>query len=264
MKNRITELFIKRSKNILSVYFTAGYPQLNDTEKIISLLESSGADMIEIGIPFSDPLADGEIIQKSSSQALKNGMTLNILFRQLRDIRKEVSLPLILMGYLNPILQYGIEKFVNKCVETGIDGVIIPDLPPEIYSEQYKNIFEQNNLSNIILITPDTKPERVKLLDSMSSGFLYLVSSSSTTGSKASLNESSFSKINMLEINNPMMIGFGISDNESFLKACSLGNGAIIGSAFIKAISTGIPDENIPNFINSILKNKKIELIVNE
>ena len=261
MQNRLTKLFSKKTKNILSVYFTAGYPKLNDTELIIKLLQSSGADIIEIGIPFSDPIADGELIQKSSSQALQNGMTLSILFEQLNEIRKNVSIPLILMGYLNPILQYGIKNFVHKCVETGIDGVIIPDLPPEIYIKEYKSLFEKNNLSNILLITPDTKPERVKFIDSISTGFIYLVSSSSTTGKKASFNIGSFSKLELSSIDNPVLIGFGITDRESFTKACSIADGAIIGSAFIKAISNGIPEDTISHFIDSILKIKKPQTV---
>lgn len=253
MKNRITELFEKKRKNVLSIFFTAGYPILNDTAKIIKLLEKSGADMVEIGIPFSDPLADGIVIQKSSEQALKNGMNLKLLFEQLKDIRKEVKVPLVFMGYLNPVLQFGMEQFVLKCRETGIDGVILPDLPPEIYTNVYKTLFEENDLSKIFLVTPKTTPKRIQEIDSISEGFIYMVSSSSTTGNKAMFDEGNYSRINSLSLKNPVLIGFGISDNKTFSKANDFANGAIIGSAFIRAIAEGKPEEKIPEFISSIL-----------
>jgi tryptophan synthase alpha chain len=239
MENRITALFGRKDKNILSVYFTAGYPELNDTTTIIAELEKNGADLIEIGMPFSDPVADGPVIQQSSEIALKNGMTINLLFGQLKEIRKSVSIPLILMGYLNPVMQYGIEDFCRKCRETGIDGTIIPDLPIEIYEADYKEIFEENLLSNIFLVTPQTMEERIRKIDSLTTGFIYLVSSSSTTGAKASVNEEQiayFERIHKMNLQSKRLIGFGISDKPSFERASESANGAIIGSAFIKSL----------------------------
>lgn len=240
MENRIIKLFKREDKNILSIYFTAGYPELNDTKTIITELEKSGADLIEIGMPFSDPVADGPVIQQSSEIALQNGMTIKLLFEQLKDIRKSVSIPLILMGYLNPVLQYGIEEFCNKCHEAGIDGTIIPDLPLEIYEAQYKEIFEEHSMSNIFLITPLTSDERIRKIDAASTGFIYLVSSSSTTGAKGAVNEeqiSYFERIRSMNLRSKQLIGFGISDKASFEKASGYANGAIIGSAFIKALA---------------------------
>lgn len=240
MENRITSLFKRKDKNILSIYFTAGYPELYDTQTIISELGKSGADLIEIGMPFSDPVADGLVIQHSSDIALKNGMTINLLFGQLKEIRKSVSIPLILMGYLNPVMQYGIENFCKKCMETGIDGTIIPDLPLEIYEAEYKEIFEKNLLSNIFLITPQTTDERIRKIDAASTGFIYMVSSSSTTGVKGAVNEeqvSYFERISNMNLRSKLLIGFGISDKASFEKASGYANGAIIGSAFVKALA---------------------------
>ena len=242
MKNRITALFERKDKNILSIYFTAGYPKLNDTYSIIAELENSGADLIEIGMPFSDPVADGPVIQHSSEIALKNGMTVHLLLEQLKDIRKSISLPLILMGYLNPVMQYGIVDFCKKCKEIGIDGTIIPDLPLEIYEEEYKEIFEENSLSNIFLVTPQTSDERIRKIDSLSTGFIYLVSSSSTTGVKGSVNQvqiSYFDRICKMNLASKLLIGFGISDKDSFEKASGFANGAIIGSAFVKTLAGG-------------------------
>ena len=240
MKNRITALFERKNKNILSIYFTAGYPKLNDTQTIIKELEKSGADLIEIGMPFSDPVADGPVIQRSSEIALKNGMTVHLLFEQLKEIRKSISIPLILMGYLNPVMQYGIEDFCKKCKKIGIDGTIIPDLPLEIYEEEYKEIYEENALSNIFLVTPQTSYERIRKIDLLSTGFIYLVSSSSTTGVKGSVNDEQvtyFDRIRKMNLDSKLMIGFGISDKDSFEKASGFANGAIIGSAFIKALT---------------------------
>lgn len=239
MKNRITLLFEKKDEKILSIYFTAGYPELNDTLKIISQLEKSGADLVEIGMPFSDPVADGPVIQQSSEEALKNGMTIHLLFEQLKHIRKSISIPLILMGYLNPVMQYGIEDFCKKCKEIGIDGTIIPDLPLEIYETEYKAIFERNSLSNIFLVTPQTSDERIRKIDERSTGFIYMVSSSSTTGVKDAVNEaqiSYFERIRAMHLHSKRLIGFGISDKASFEKSSGYANGAIIGSAFIKAL----------------------------
>jgi tryptophan synthase alpha chain len=240
MKNRITSLFQRKDKNLLSIYFTAGYPGLNDTQTIISELEKNGADLIEIGMPFSDPVADGVVIQQSSETALKNGMTVALLFEQLKEIRKSVSIPLILMGYLNPVMQYGIVNFCKKCNETGIDGTIIPDLPLEIYEAEYKELFEANSLSNIFMVTPQSYEERIIKIDKLSNGFIYIVSSASTTGTKNVVNDeqiSYFERIRDLNLRSRKLIGFGISDQVSFDNACRYSNGAIIGSTFIKALA---------------------------
>ena len=243
--NRI-EKKLSEEKKILSVYFTAGFPRLNDTKKIISKLEKNNVDLIEVGIPFSDPLADGETIQKSSKKAIENGMTIHTLFAQLKDLRKKVKIPVILMGYLNPIIQFGIEKFCIKSKEIGIDGLIIPDLPIEIFIEEFKDLFNKNNLFNIFLITPQTSEERIKLIDRNSKGFIYLVSSSSTTGSKKNLQDASFKyfdKISKMNLNNPSIIGFGISNRRTYEKVIEKSKGAIIGSAFINFIKqNGIKD----------------------
>jgi tryptophan synthase alpha chain len=254
MENRITELFLKKDKQILSIYFTSGYPELNDTKTIISTLEKHGADLIEVGMPFSDPVADGIVIQKSSEAALENGMTIHLLFEQLKEIRKHVSVPLILMGYLNPVMQFGIENFCKKCSEIGIDGTIIPDLPLEVYESEYKAIFETYSLSNIFLITPQTSDERIRKIDRLSSGFIYMVSSSSTTGAKEAVDQEQiayFERIDKMGLRSKRLIGFGISDNRTFQRACSYSNGAIIGSAFITAI-TG--DGEVENKVAQFMK----------
>jgi tryptophan synthase alpha chain len=258
MKNRITALFERKDKNILSIYFTAGYPELNDTQTIITELEKSGADLIEIGMPFSDPVADGPVIQHSSEIALQNGMSINLLFEQLKEIRRSISIPLILMGYLNPVMQYGIENFCQKCKETGIDGTIIPDLPLEIYEAEYKEIFEENSLSNIFLVTPQTSDERIRKIDTLSTGFIYMVSSSSTTGVKGAVNEEQiayFEKIRTMNLRSKLLIGFGISDKASFEKASGYANGAIIGSAFVKALAgEGEIEVKVRTFIQKLEK----------
>jgi tryptophan synthase alpha chain len=256
MKNRINQLFETTEGNILSVYFTAGFPQLNDTVGIIRELEKSGADLIEIGIPFSDPTADGPTIQRSSEIALKNGMSLNLLFTQLKNIRESVSLPLILMGYFNPVMQYGLEKFCKSCHDSGIDGVILPDMPLEEYEANYKSFFEQSNLYNILLITPQTPPERIYRIDEASKGFIYMVSSTSTTGEGKKVEDfhrDYFERIEKMNLKNPRLIGFGISDRATFSNACQYAHGAIIGSAFIKAIRSGSQMQNsIRKFIYAL------------
>ena len=239
MTNRIDNAF-KKGKKILSIYFSAGHPNLNDTITIIKNLQDSGVDMIEIGLPFSDPLADGPTIQKSSTKALKNGMTTEKLFNQLDGIRKEIDIPLIIMGYLNPIMQYGIEKFCKQCMSIGIDGLIIPDLPVEVFNETYKSIFSNHGLYNMFLITPQTPTSRIKLIDDVSNGFIYMVSSSSVTGEKNTINTvqtSYFKRIKSMNLKNPTIVGFGISNFETFNKAVSYSNGAIIGSAFINFLN---------------------------
>ncbi len=239
MPNKIDSLFEKKEKNILSIYFTAGFPNLDSTEKIINNLINNGVNMIEIGIPYSDPLADGPIIQRSTEQALKNGMSLKILFKQLKNIGKKIDIPLILMGYLNPIIQFGFEPFMKKAADLGISGLIIPDLPPEDYLKFYQSIYEKYNIYPIYLITPRTNLERIYYLDRISRGFLYMVSSASITGVnlKNSIDqETYFQKIKNLNLKNNRLIGFGIKDNKTFKTACQYASGAIIGSAFINAI----------------------------
>lgn len=239
MNNRITQLFENKNKNILSIYFTAGFPHLNDTCEIIRELESNGVDLIEIGIPFSDPMADGPTIQESGTIALRNGMTLSLLFDQLKDIRKNTAIPLIMMGYLNPIMQYGFEDFCRKCKEIGIDGAIIPDLPFKDYLEEYKPIAEKYGIKIIMLITPETSVERVHLIDEHTDGFIYMVSSAATTGAQKSFDEQKqayFKKINGLNLRNPLLIGFGISNKATLVAAQENSNGAIIGSKFISLL----------------------------
>ena len=252
--NRI-QTKLQENKKLLSIYFTAGYPSLNDTVSIIQNLEKSGVDMIEIGLPFSDPLADGPTIQASSTQALKNGMTTEVLFNQLKDIRKTVSIPLIIMGYFNPMLQYGVEDFCKKCQEIGIDGLIIPDLPVAVYHDEYKATFEKYGLINVFLITPQTSVERIHFIDSVSNGFIYMVSSASVTGSQSGFGDEQtayFKRIANMNLKNPQIIGFGISDNKTFTQASHYAKGAIIGSAFIKFLTEhGVKNTN--DFIKKIL-----------
>ena len=246
---------LKENKKLLSIYFSAGFPKIDDTVEIIKELEKNNVDFIEIGLPFSDPLADGPTIQDSSSKALKNGMNTNYLFNQLANIRNSVKIPLIIMGYFNPILQYGVEKFCKKCEEVGIDGCIIPDLPVQIFHENYKKIFDKYGLINIFLITPQTTENRIKYIDEVSDGFIYLVSSSSTTGGINGFGNEQlnyFKRISRMNLKNPLITGFGISDKKSFNEATSYSNGGIIGSAFIKHLKTkGI--SKIDKFVKSII-----------
>ncbi|MEE1962487.1 tryptophan synthase subunit alpha [Allomuricauda taeanensis] len=251
--NRIKQK-LQEDKKILSIYFTAGYPALNDTVKIIQDLEKSGVDLIEIGLPFSDPLADGPTIQASSTAALKNGMTTTLLFEQLKDIRKSVSIPLILMGYFNPVLQYGMEAFCQKCEEIGIDGLILPDLPLDVYQEEYETIFKKHGLINVFLITPQTRDARIKAIDDASEGFIYMVSSASTTGAKEGFGTeqaSYFERIAGMNLKNPQIVGFGISNAQTFQQATAKTKGAIIGSAFIKHLTQKGVD-GISDFVGQI------------
>ena len=253
--NRIQKK-LQEDKKLLSIYFTAGYPELKDTKKIIESLEKSGVDFIEIGLPFSDPLADGPTIQESSTQALKNGMTTQLLFEELANIRESVDIPLIIMGYFNPILQFGVEKFCSKCEEIGIDGLIIPDLPVAVYHEDYQQLFEEHGLSNIFLITPQTSKERIAYIDSVSNAFIYMVSSASVTGSTRGFSAETkdyFKRIDFMNLKNPQIVGFGINNEETFNQATHYAKGAIIGSAFIKHLTEeGI--DTIPHFIKKIRK----------
>ena len=253
--NRISHK-LQENKKLLSIYFTAGYPQLDDTKTILEQLEKSGVDLVEIGLPFSDPLADGPTIQASSTQALQNGMTTKKLFEQLEDIRKTVSIPLIIMGYFNPMLQYGIEKFCKKCAEIGIDGLIIPDLPLEVYTKEYQAIFQQYGLQNIFLITPQTSEKRIRQIDEASEGFIYMVSSASITGAKNSFGDAQqayFERIDQMKLQHPQIVGFGISNADTFDKATQFAKGAIIGSAFIKHLTEN-GTQNINSFVEQIRK----------
>lgn len=252
--NRINQK-LQEDKKLLSIYFTAGYPSLNDTVGVIQDLEKNGVDMIEIGLPFSDPLADGPTIQASSTQALKNGMTSEVLFGQLTDIRKTVSIPLIIMGYLNPMMQYGIEAFCAKCKEVGIDGLIIPDMPVDVYHTEYQAIFKKYGLINVFLITPQTSEERIRFIDSISDGFIYMVSSAGTTGAKNSFGNVQadyFNRIGNMNLKNPQVVGFGISNRETFTQATNQAKGAIIGSAFIKHLTQN-GTNTIADFVSKII-----------
>lgn len=241
-------------RKLLSIYFTAGFPNLEDTVPVIEKLQESGVDMLEIGLPFSDPLADGPTIQESSTRALENGMTTDVLFKQLENIRKTVDIPLLIMGYFNPMMQYGIEAFCRKCQEIGIDGLIIPDLPVDVYNDQYRQIFEKHDLINVFLITPQTSDDRIRFIDEISNGFIYMVSSASTTGAKNSFGSAQkdyFDRISKMKLRSPQIVGFGISNHDTFNQATQKTSGAIIGSAFVKFIEeNGVVE--IPRFIKGI------------
>ena len=254
--NRIDILFEKETKGVLSVYFTAGFPNLNDTVPVIQSLEKNGVKLIEIGIPFSDPMADGPVIQDSGSKALKNGMNLKTLFSQLSTVRESVQIPLVLMGYLNPIMQFGFERFCAEAQRCGIDGVIIPDLPFEDYRDNYKSIAEAYNLHIIMLITPETSEERIQLIDQHTGGFIYMVSTASVTGARSAFGDDNlayFERVNAMKLKNPCMIGFGISNKTTFDAACDNSSGAIIGSKFVTLLqSEGTIDEAVSQLIRAI------------
>ncbi len=254
--NRLQKLFSDKKDNLLSIYFTAGYPEIGATLKIAEALEKAGADFLEIGFPYSDPLADGPVIQNSSQIAIENGMTLKLLFQQLKDLRARVSIPVLLMGYANPMLQYGVANFCKAAADVGIDGVIVPDLPLYEYEEIYKNDFIDNELSNVFLVTPQTSEERIKKIDALSNGFIYLLSSSATTGKSLNVSDeigAYYERVKALNLNNPLIIGFGISDKNSFMRANQYANGAIVGSAFVKTIGDSKDYlSHIPEFIRKI------------
>jgi tryptophan synthase alpha chain len=259
MKNRITELFASKKKDILNVYFTAGFPKLNDTVVIAKALEESGADIIEIGIPFSDPVADGPTIQASNKVALDNGMTLKLLLQQVKELRKSVKIPIILMGYINPVMQYGVEKFAREASAIGIDGLILPDLPLKEFEEQYKELFESLNLCNTFLVSPTTSEDRIRRIDAVTEGFIYAVSASSITGAKGDFTDEQvhyFAKLQKMKLKNPFLIGFGISNQSTFSRASNYSSGAIVGSAFINLLSESkdIPAD-IKKFVGSIKAN---------
>ena len=238
--NRIDKLFREKNGKILAVYFTAGFPQLDDTRPMLSALQAGGVDMIEIGMPFSDPLADGEVIQQSSAAALRNGMTIDRLFAQLTDVRSDIQVPLVLMGYLNPVLQYGMQRFLESCCNCGIDGVILPDLPVDIFEAEYKALFEASGIYPVFLVTPRTPAPRAREIAAKSKGFLYVVSSATTTGATGAFSaeqRSALEKIAALNLGIPLLTGFGIHNTETFRDATQHTRGAIIGSAFIKILN---------------------------
>jgi tryptophan synthase alpha chain len=239
--NRLQKLFKDKPQNILSIFYTAGFPKLNDTINIAQCLEKAGADIIEIGIPFSDPVADGPTIQDSNKLALENGMNLKLLLEHVKTIRKEVKIPIILMGYLNPVMQYGIEQFVKDASKAGVDGLILPDMPLDVYHDEFKDLFEKHELTNTFLISPTTSEDRIRKIDAVSNSFIYAVSASSTTGAKGEFSDDQlnyFKRLNAMKLSNPLLIGFGISDNKAFTTACAHSAGAIVGSAFINLIKS--------------------------
>lgn len=253
--NRIQELFQKKKNNILNVYCTAGYPQFDSTVPVMKALQDNGADMIELGMPYSDPLADGPVIQASSSKALENGMTIAKLFDQLRGFRHQIYVPVILMGYMNPVMQYGFEKFCKDAADMPIDGLILPDLPEYEFETEYGAIIQRYGLNFSFLVTPETSEERIRKLDSLSTGFLYAVSSSSTTGKDKDMSavNAYLQRLQKMKLKNPVLVGFGIKDKQTFDAACQYANGAIIGTAFIKALEHSTDTEkDIKRFIQEI------------
>ena len=254
--NRIDELFKVKRRNIVSVYCTAGYPKKDSTLEVMRALQANGADMVELGMPYSDPLADGPVIQASSNTAIKNGMTIAGLFGQLKNFRKDIHLPVILMGYMNPVLQYGFEKFCKTASDAGIDGLILPDLPIFEFESEYGSIIRNYGLHLIFLVTPETSEERIKKIDQLSSGFLYAVSSSSTTGNEKDMDQQQgyFKKLLDMGLKNPVLIGFGIKDRKTFQTACKYANGAIIGTAYIKSLENSVEiNHSTKEFLNGIL-----------
>lgn len=239
--SRITDLFKRKDKRVLNVYCTAGYPRLDSTLEVIKALQDNGADMIELGMPYSDPLADGPVIQASGTKALENGMSITVLFQQLKDLRKTIQVPVLLMGYMNPVLQYGFEKFCAAASAVGVDGLILPDLPIYEFETEYGPVIKKYGLDFVFLITPETSPERIAKVDSLSSGFLYAVSSSSTTGKDKDMNgqQAYFERLQGMRLRNPVLVGFGIRDKVSFEAASKYTSGAIIGTAYIKALDEG-------------------------
>ncbi len=254
--SRIETLFSRKKERVLNVYCTAGYPELNSTLEVILTLEASGADLIELGMPYSDPLADGPVIQASSTKALQNGMSIAVLFEQLKSLRTKTQIPLILMGYMNPVIQYGFQKFCEEAAEVGVDGLILPDLPEYEYETIYGDIIKKAGLDFIFLITPETSTERIKKLDHLSSGFLYAVSSSATTGNEKDFDQVAkyLQRLKDMQLQNPVLVGFGIKDKTTFDTACRYANGAIIGSAYIKALEQpGDIQSLTQQFLNQVL-----------
>jgi len=255
MNNRLTRLFEQKKTGVLNIYCTAGFPQINSTAEVINALQENGADIIELGIPYSDPIADGPVIQQSNMQALENGMSIPVLFKQLEKIKDNIQVPVILMGYMNPVLQYGVENFCEVAASAGISGIILPDLPMYEFETQYQQLFKKHNLKFIFLVTPETSEERIRQIDKLSSGFIYAVSSSSTTGKNKTIGDqdSYFKKLQDMKLNNPVLVGFGIKDKETFDAACKYTNGAIIGSAYINVLKSAADvSQATKDFINTV------------
>lgn len=256
IQNRITDLFARRSERLLNIYFTAGFPDLDDTMPILRGLQAAGVDLVEIGMPYSDPVADGETIQKSNNQALENGMSLKTLFGQLAGCRADITVPILLMGYINPVLQFGVDAFCRQCREVGVDGVILPDLPLDLFLAEYAPTFRSYGLLNVSLITPQTSDERIRYIDAESDGFIYMVSSASITGSTRGISDGMrayFERIAAMNLRNPRLVGFGINDQETFDTVCEHANGAIVGSAFIRHLAQhGSGAEGIRAFVETI------------
>jgi tryptophan synthase alpha chain len=253
--NRLNKLFNTKKDNLLSIYYTAGYPELNTALDIAEALEKAGVDFLEIGFPYSDPVADGPVIQHSSEKALENGMTLNLLFDQLKDLRKRITIPIMLMGYFNPIVQYGVERFCKTAADIGVDGIIVPDLPIYEFETLYSGFFKDNNLSNIFMVTPQTSEERIRKIDELSNSFIYLLSSSTITGANLQMSdniEDYYKRIKAMRLKNPTIFGFGIKDNASFKKACEYAHGAIVGTAFVKLLGAENYLEKIHDFVKAI------------
>jgi tryptophan synthase alpha chain len=255
--DRISELFNRKKARVLNLYCTAGFPKANSTVEVMSALQESGVDMIELGMPYSDPLADGPVIQASSAKAIENGMTIAKLFSDLGEFRSHVNVPVVLMGYMNPVLQYGFDRFCKDAAGCGIDGLILPDLPLFEFETEYRSLIEKYGLKCIFLVTPETSHDRVKKIDALSTGFLYAVSSSSTTGIDKKIEQQSayFERLNKIGLRNPVLVGFGIKDKESFEAACKYCAGAIIGTAYIKAIENAEDlSSATKKFIDGIIK----------
>lgn len=254
--NRLQRLFERKKADILNIYFTAGYPELEDTVPIIRALDEAGADLIEVGMPYSDPLADGPTIQDSGQVAIRNGMSIPKLFEQLKEVRQHTDIPLVLMGYFNPVMQYGEQRFFEHCAAAGVDGLILPDLPVYEYEHFYKDQIEGAGLKMSFLITPQTPEERIRKIDALSTGFVYMVSDASITGAKRGISPEQieyFERISSMGLQHPRLIGFGISSHESFATACRYANGAIIGSAFIRALKQGHSVQRaVHDFVNNI------------
>ena len=254
--SRLSELFKNQNERVLNVYCTAGFPQLNSTLQVMESLQVNGANIIELGMPYSDPLADGEVIQSSGNVALANGMTIDTLFEQLTNMRKTIHIPVVLMGYMNPIIQYGFEAFCKKSKEVGVDGLILPDLPLYEFEHMYGKTIQENNLDFVFLVTPETPEDRLRKLDSLSTGFLYAVSSSATTGKDKDFTQVALylQKLQAMQLKNPVLVGFGIKDKETFNAVCAYSNGAIIGSAYINALSKGKDiNETTAQFLKAVL-----------
>lgn len=256
MPNRLQQLFAEKNKNILAVYFTAGFPKRDDTMDVLRSLEAAGADLVEIGIPFSDPLADGPVIQACGQTALENGMTLERLFEQLAAMRPAVKLPVLLMGYINPVMQFGIARFCKACKETGVDGVILPDLPLAEFETQYKPVFDAHGIAVVLLVTPQTTDDRIRKTDALSNGFIYAVSSSSTTGSTSGFGKQQtdyFQRLETMQLKNPVLVGFGVHDHKTFAAVSVHVAGGIVGTAFLRHLAAnGTNAEGIEQFIKNI------------